>query len=122
MNRDAIRAATLGRNQKSKTKLVNISKTDDGQDIAVELRQPSVRARSAILKRSKAHDRDRLDLAELQVTAIIECAYEPGTSNKVFGEADRETLAEMPAGSFVDELAAAALELLNVDAGDLEKN
>ena len=115
---DTIRAATLGRSSSRKTKLVTIN--DEAQ---VEVRQPSVKARGEIFKRAGAGaNGSKVDLAELQVTAVIECTFEPGTPQRVFTDADRAALFDAPAGGFVDQLAEAALELLNVNQEDLEKN
>lgn len=118
MSRDSIRAATLGRARQVKSRII------ETEDTQVEVRQPSIKARSNIFRRAKVQsgDRDRMDMGELQITAVIECCFVPGTVERVFSEADRESLENAPAGSFVDELSSAVLELLNVDAEDLAKN
>lgn len=97
---------------------------DDGQPIMVEVRRPSVSGRGSIMKAAKAAsgDRDKLELAELQIEAVLRCSYEPGTDVLVFDEPDRKDLRVRPVGGWVDDLAEAALELLNIDVKDVEKN
>lgn len=117
MSRSDIRAATVAAQARFASKTVNVN----GQD--VEIRQPNIKQRSEILRLAKAQsgDKDRVDLASLSIESIIRCCYVPGTNEKVFGDADRDTLAEMPSGSFVDDLASAALGLMNVDKEEAEK-
>lgn len=115
--RDQIRAATVGANKRFKSKILNV----EGQD--VEVRQPNVKARAAILKAAKASSgAEKLELGELQVEAIIRCCFEPGTDIPVFEAGDRDGLMAQPAGGWFDALAEAAVELLNVDKEDLRKN
>jgi hypothetical protein len=115
--RDEIRKATLGRSRKLRSKVVNV----DG--VEIEVRQPTVRGRSEIMRRAKAMggDTDRVDIGEMQVTAMIECCYVPGTSDRVFGDTDRDALLDAPSGAY-DELATVAMELMNVDREDVAKN
>lgn len=115
--RDALRAATLGAGKQFSKELVTIG------EAVFEVRQPTISARSAILKAAKAQsgDSDRLDVGALQVEAVLRCVFDPENGQRVFEEADRAALFEQPAGSFVDTLAEVALRLLNVDKDDLEK-
>jgi hypothetical protein len=116
--RAELRALTVGAPKQFKTKLVQVG------DAQFEVRQPSIKSRSDIFKAAKAWggDKDKLDVAVLQVEAVIRCTFEPGSTTLVFEEADRQSLLEQPSGSFVDELSAAALAMLNVDEEDLRKN
>ena len=115
---DQIRAATVGSAKQFRREKVTVN------GVEIEVRQPSIRERARILKASKAQtgDQEKIDLGELFVTAAIACCYDPGTSQKVFTDADRESLMEQPSGSFVDDLGAVALKLMNVDEEELRKN
>jgi hypothetical protein len=90
----------------------------------VELRQPSVSGRSAVLKAAgiSGDGRSAVDLGRLQVAAVLACAYDPETGSKLFEAADEAALLELPAGGWFDELASAALALVNVDQEDARKS
>lgn len=110
---DAIRAATIGAKKQFKTKICKIG----GEE--VELRQPSLKLRQMIFNKSKVDG--EVDLFEFTLYGVIFSAFIPGTQDRVFTEADYDTLKEMPTGDWMDELGAAVVELMNVDA-DTEKN
>lgn len=116
--RDSIRAKTVGAKKNFKTEVVEY----EGEKI--EVRQPSVRARSAILKAAKAlsGDKDRIELDALQVTSVIECCFDPESGLAIFEEADRTSMQGQPAGGFVDALSEVALRLMNVDTKEVAKN
>ena len=106
--RDKLRAKTLG-SSKRKEETVEI----DGDTFIV--RQPTVAERALILRKSGATsgEADKVDIAEMQVWAVIQCVYTPD-GERVFEEADYEALRNAPTGSYVDKLAAEALRLMNV--------
>lgn len=126
MDRAALRAATVGAKKKFQKELVTLKDVagPDGQAVVVEVRQPTVKKRSAIFSAAKAlsGDPDKMDLGMLQVEAVLQLSHVPGTEELVFEEADRPNLLDQPAGSFVDDLTEVAMKLLNVDAAELEKN
>lgn len=97
--------------------------TDDGP-LEVELRQPSVAGRSTVLRAAgvAGDGKGAVDLGRLQVAAVLACAYEPETGGKLFEPADEAALLELPAGGWFDELATAALALINVDQEDARKS
>lgn len=116
--RDALRASTLGTQQTRASELV---KLPGGQ--SVEVRQPTVKQRAAILRAAGITDEKSLsDLGALQVTAVIKCSYVPGTQTLVFDASDKDALLECPAGGYVDQLAGVALRLMNVEAEAAAKN
>lgn len=120
MTRDEIRQRTLGRAHRVPSRLVDV----DG--VAIEVRRPSIRQRSQILRRGKALGGaqvalDRMDPGEFQVTGLIECCFVPGTDERVFSEADREALLGSPAGAY-DGLTNALMELMSVDEEELAEN
>lgn len=90
----------------------------------VELRQPSVAGRSAVLKAAgvSGDGKGAIDLGRLQVAAVLACAYDPETGAKLFEPADEAALLELPAGGWFDTLAEAALALINVDQEDARKS
>lgn len=109
--RDRLRAKTLGAGGKRQEEIIEI----DGEKFVV--RQPTVAQRSDILRKSKATtgDTERIDLAEMQVWAVIHCVYTT-EGDQVFEPADYEALRNQPTGGFVDTLGAAALRMMNVAA------
>lgn len=90
----------------------------------VELRQPSVSGRATILKAAgvSGDGKGAIDLGRLQVAAVLACAFDPETGGKLFEPADEAALLELPAGGWFDELATAALALVNVDQEDARKS
>jgi len=96
----------------------------DGGALEVELRQPSVAGRSAILKAAgvSGDGKGTVDLGRLQVAAVMACAWDVETGAKAFEPADEAALLELPAGGWFDELATAALALVNVDQEDARKS
>lgn len=116
--KDKLRSVTVGAPKHFKSQMVKVG------DAEFEVKQPTVAARAAILKAAKAQggDADKIEIGALQVEAVMRCTFVPGTSERVFEDADRDSLMQQPAGSFVDDLAAVALDLLNVDAKVVEKN
>jgi hypothetical protein len=97
--------------------------TSDGP-LDVELRQPSVAGRSSVLKAAgvSGDGKGAIDLGRLQVAAVLACAYDAETGNKLFEPADEAALLELPAGGWFDSLAEAALALINVDQEDARKS
>lgn len=96
----------------------------EGGALEVELRQPSVAGRSAILKAAgvSGDGKGAVDLGRLQVAAVMACAWDVETGAKAFEPADEAALLELPAGGWFDELATAALALVNVDQEDARKS
>lgn len=115
--RGTLLSATKFRTQKLKLDTV------DGA-LEVELRQPTVSGRAAILKAAgvSGDGKGAVDLGRLQVAAVLACAYDLETGNKLFEAADEAALLELPAGGWFDELATAALALVNVDQEDARKS
>lgn len=103
---------------------------NDGTEAFVEVREPNLRTRNAILKAATDIDsksgKVNIDSARLQVETIIALTYEPGSNEvRVFDEKDRQALLNQPAGGFVDDLYEVAHELMNLaglDEKEIEKN
>ncbi|HHW13401.1 MAG TPA: hypothetical protein GXX28_00525 [Firmicutes bacterium] len=107
--RDKLRAATVGAAKNFKSEVVEYA----GHKFIV--RQPSVAQRGEILKRSKIStgDVEKMDPGELQVWATVHCVYtEEG--ERVFEEADAESLRNEPSGGFVDAFSEVAIRLMNM--------
>ena len=121
--RKKLRDKTVG----GKSKLRSIVKEFDGEKF--EIKQPTVATRGRIMKECKVpltDDEDemasKIDYSEMQVWAVIYCTFVPGTNERVFTEADADLLRNQPAGSFVDEFAAEAMDLMNVAPEEAAKN
>jgi hypothetical protein len=120
VDRAAFRAKTLGAGKKFRKETLELEINDE--KLLVEVRQPSVEDRSAILLASGGVDENGQprNIAGLQIAAVIACTFLPDGA-KVFEEADREVLMGMPAGGWLDELATTAIGLMNVDQGAAAK-
>lgn len=98
----------------------------------VEVRQPSMASRARIMragtpdavlgKKRKKGAPVRNEILDVQIEAVIACTFVPGTNQPVFDAADRKTFMELPSGSWADKLFEAAMELINVDVEEAEKN
>lgn len=101
------------RNRLFKTKKFK-TKTIDLFGTAIELRQPSIGQITAL--------EDADDAQSALVTTLIEYAYIPGTTEKMFEEADAASILEWPVGAWVQDLNAAIVELTSINVPDAEKN
>lgn len=113
-----LRSRTLGKAREFKSQMVDIDGTQ------YEVRQPSVRERSAILQAGEvlSGDAKKMDMGRMQVQGIITCTYVPGSGERVFEQADFEALMEQPSGGFVDKLGEVVLTLMNIEAEKAAKN
>jgi hypothetical protein len=105
--RDKLRAKTVG----SPKTFRSINVTVDGEEI--EVRQLSVKQRINIF--NKATKNGEVNPLEFQIWSVIYTCYVPGTPERVFDETDFDGLAEQPTGSFLDELSAAAMKMINIE-------
>lgn len=106
--RDVLRSKTVGGAKKFRSKIVTV----DGEDI--EVRQLSVRDRLDVYNRSTKNG--VLDPLQFQIWSIIATCYVPDTREKLFDDADYDSLMEQPTGGFVDQLSEAAIDMLNAEA------
>lgn len=113
MSRDTIRAAALGES-KQRSEIVR------WRDVEIEVRQPTVGQRSAILK--AGGDRESPDMGRMLAVATVRCSFVPGSGERVFDDADVDALLDQPCGGSADELGSAVLRLLNVSPEDARKN
>lgn len=88
----------------------------------IDVRVPTLAARSRILREAAkvtgqnddGDDIEKTDIAELQVRAVVECCYLPGTDTRVFSAADLNELREHYAGGAIEQLAKAAMKLFSM--------
>jgi|SRR6056297_941726 len=127
--RNKIRSNTLGKTSKFASKLMMIG------DVEVEIRQPSVGTRSILMKKSRdtksseinadvsaADVLDSIDYGKMQVLSVIYCTFVPNTDERVFDEQDYKALINQPAGGFVDDISAIAMEFMNAEPEAEAKN
>jgi hypothetical protein len=76
---------------------------------AIELREMSVAERRDLIAATADEEGER-DSAHFEAMVVIACAFDPETGEKVLGDADRDTLIELPA-SVLDEIALPALTI-----------
>tara|TARA_R110002012_G_scaffold310912_1_gene519585 strand:- start:46 stop:489 length:444 start_codon:yes stop_codon:yes gene_type:complete len=96
--------------------------TDDG--VSIEIKQPTVGQRSRMLKAggiTGATSSETADLGKMQIAAVIECCYLPGTGKKLFEWTDLEVLEALPTTSWFDQVASVAMNLMNVEPEEAGK-
>jgi len=115
MNKEQLRAITLGATKKFERRTVTI----EGQSF--EIRQPSLKERGDFRKAAMKFVTDDsgksttdFDIFEFQIQTVMALTLVPGTDEKVFEAADREAFEASPAGGWFDKLAGVAGELCNV--------
>jgi hypothetical protein len=106
--RDKLRSKTVGAKKNFRSEIVTV----DGEE--VEVRQLSVRDRLDVYNRSTKNG--TLDPLQFQIWAVIATVYVPGTKERLFEDADYDSLIDQPTGSFVDKLSEAAVNMLSVEA------
>ena len=116
---DVLREATLGTSVARQRVIVE----HNGE--ALEVRQPTVRERTEILRMSRImvldpktgqmSDKD-IDVGLMLIHAAIRCTVVPGTDKPVFSVHDVEAMKNSLTGGFVDQLGEQALTLMNVAA------
>jgi hypothetical protein len=98
----------------------------DGQPAQVEVREPGLKQRAAIYRAAgiaPGAQSEGLDMAQLQVEAVVALTYEPGTNVKIYADTDKPALLAQLSGGFVDDIFEVASELLNqAKEEELSKN
>ena len=86
--------------------------TADG--ISIEVRQPTVGQRSRMLAAGgiNGKSQDLNNIGAMQVAAVIECCYHPGTGKKIFEWTDEEVIKNLPTTSWFDEVATLAMNMM----------
>ena len=116
--RDKLRAAVMGSGNSNLAKEII-----EFNGVEFEVREPTVKARKKIFKRAKVKDAPgAAETFDLVMHAAIACTYVPGTDELVLDMSDQEAIDNMRCGGLIDELGAAALKLMNVEAEDKIKN
>ena len=121
--KDKIRAATLGAKSQFKKTIVKYN------GIEVEIRQPSIAERSQLQELcteriSNGPNADALikvNNTAFFVWSVIKHTYVPGTDERVFDDADYETLSNSPSGGYMDKFFEIASNLTNVAVDDEKK-
>ena len=114
--RDDLRAKTLGDSPKFRHKIIEYK----GE--RYEMRQPTVRARSEIIRRAMyGNDGNAVDMLAAMVWAVIFNTYVPGTDTQVFADTDYDALMAKPTGGFIDTFGEVATGLMDVDS-EIKKN
>ena len=119
MSKDNLRSKLFSsRNQRKK--LVTLEA--DGEQIAVEVRQPSIAVRTRIGKVSKVDSngeaRDIEAIEEGRLLAVCECCFDPESGEKLFSMQDRDSLFKQ--AGWYDQLANECLAMLRYSPGAAE--
>ncbi len=112
--RDEIRSKTVGGNLKAQVKLFEY------EEVSVEFRQPTVGIRKEIFNRSQVDD--KLDIYNFLVWSVIYCTFVPGTKERVYEDADFDSMMSQYTGSFVDIFSEEISEIMNVSVDKAVKN
>ena len=88
-------------------------------DVKIELRSPTVRERGALFDAHYSADGTIADPSRLAVDAVIACAYDPDTGEKVFTDDDVDFLYER-SSVVLDRLAAAVTPLVSPTETDVD--
>ncbi|HOR28362.1 MAG TPA: hypothetical protein PLG73_10110 [Candidatus Sumerlaeota bacterium] len=104
--RDQIRSATVGASKVFPSEQA----TACGQNI--EIRQPTLAGRDQIYEKAK-DAKGTFQGARLAAAALIGMCYVPRTDERVFDDADFDTLVAMPAGGWADDLGNRCIRLMN---------
>ena len=95
--------------------------TEEG--ITIEIKQPTVGQRSRMLKAGglSATNSSVEDIGGMQIAAVIECCYHPGSGKRLFDWTDEEVIKSLPTSSWFDEVAGIAMELMNTEPSEAGK-
>lgn len=111
LSRDELRAAIFAaENKKPKSMEITLF----GQK--VEIRQPTVGEVTKMMDAAGKPNQSAI------VSILTTYCYVPGTNEKVFDPADRESLLDMPSGQWLTDLNASIEELTAVNVKEAEKN
>ena len=86
--------------------------TEDG--ISIEVRQPTVGQRSRMLAAGgiSTTKSELDDIGAMQIAAVIECSYHPGTGKRLFEWTDKEVIENLPTSAWFDDVAALAMNMM----------
>ena len=103
------------------TRRTKIITTDQG--VSIELREPTVAERGRMLRAGgmTASNTNITETAAMQIAAVIECCYHPGSGKKLFAHTDVEVIESLPTASWFDSVASAAMKLMNDEAEEAGK-
>lgn len=92
--------------------------TEDG--IGIEIKQPTVGQRSRMLAAGgmTTKNQDLSDIGGMQVAAVIECCYHPGSGKKIFEWTDEDVIKSLPTTSWFDEVATIAMGMMSEEPSE----
>lgn len=118
--KDRIRAKTVGSAKIFKSKMVEF----DGMDI--EIREPSVRDWGKIMKSvmgmNSEDGSNKMEYDKYLIWSVIYCAFVPGSDEKIYEDTDYDSLANFPRSGFVGEFSEIAMDMMNDNSEQTEKN
>lgn len=107
-----IRQQTVGKKVPLKSKIVKFNEGTDEQ-YEVGFKQPTRKDKKLIMSKCVDKETGLIDNIDLQTWAVIALTVEPDTDNQVFSESDYESLSKLPSGTWFDEYAEYALDLIS---------
>ena len=93
------------------------------EGISIEIRQPTVGQRSRMLAAGgmSTKNQDLDNIGGMQVAAVIECCYHPGSGKKIFEWTDEDVIKSLPTTSWFDEVATIAMEMMSDEPSEAAK-
>lgn len=120
-----MRARLLGAPKVFREKRFAIDLGDGQPPLEVVVRQPSVEERDVITNAAADINVEtkttKVSVAKLRIEAVLALTRDAESGERAFEEADRESILNMPAGGWFDDVANAAMEMLNVDVAEAKK-
>lgn len=104
----SIASKVLGAGGTKVCRRTKVEVTVGDEAVVFEVRQPTLDDRDKIINEKS--------VGRQLVEAVIACAIDPDTGGRAFAAEHRDALLSQPAGSWVDDLGKAALELVNPEA------
>lgn len=118
--KDKIRAKTVGSSKVFKFKMVQFD------EMEIEIREPSVRdwgkIMKAVMSMNSEEGSNKMEYDKYLIWSVIYCAFVPGSDEKVYEDTDYDALANFPRSGFVGEFSEIAMDMMNSDSEQTEKN
>lgn len=125
MNRNDTRAAILGRGRSWPRKAITVTLAPGEAPVELEVRKPSYADQQRIVKAGGSLDEAKVDTLALGLEATLLCTYSPADGVRIFDEADRASLINLPGcQELVNAVAPVVLRLIGdvVTEKEAEKN
>ena len=114
------RSKLLGAKREFKRKLV-VTESPSGEEMQVEIKQPTIREGGMIRNKAlqfKAGEDAVFKTDEYAIWAVITLCYEVGTDERVFSDADYDTIRDSPSCKWYDDISKECQKFTNVGSDE----